>query len=31
MEYDNAKRVLELKARVSGSYEPKQAAVPARR
>jgi lipopolysaccharide export system protein LptC len=31
MEYDNARRVLELKARVSGSYEAKPAAGPARR
>jgi lipopolysaccharide export system protein LptC len=28
MEYDNAKRVLELKARVSGAYEPKAASKP---
>ena len=31
MEYDNAKRVLELKARVSGTYAPKAASGTARR
>jgi LPS export ABC transporter protein LptC len=31
MEYDNAKRVLELKARVSGTYAPKEASGTAKR